>query len=319
MADAQVNLAMSLLLAGRWAEAWPLYEARWGSGSLALARREFAQPLWTGEQPVAGRVVLMHAEQGFGDTVQFCRYARLVAALGARVVMEAPPVLVRLLARLEGVAQVVAEGDALPDFDLHCPLMSLPLAFATTPDTVPGAVPYLTAEPAQVAVWREALAGLPGRRVGLVWAGSARTFQPHAVALDRRRSMQLADMAPLAGVRGCSFVSLQLGPPAVQLNVPPAGLVVLDVAQWLGDFADTAALVANLDLVISVDTAVAHLAGALGKPVWLLNRFDSCWRWLLGRDDSTWYPGLRQFRRDGQGDWGDVMTRVVAALEEFVA
>ena len=130
--------------------------------------------------------------------------------------------------------------------------------------------------------------------------------------------MRLTDMAPLAAVRGCSFVSLQVGPPAAQLNEPPAGLVVLDVAQWLGDFADTAALVANLDLVIAVDTAVAHLAGALGRPVWLLNRFDSCWRWLLGRDDSPWYPGLRQFRQSGQGEWGSVMQRVAGALEEFV-
>jgi hypothetical protein len=173
---------------------------------------------------------------------------------------------------------VVAEGDALPEFDLHCPLMSLPLAFATTPETVPGPLPYLTADPAQVAVRRDALAGLPGRRVGLVWAGHSRDSLPHAAALDRRRSARLADMAPLAVVPGWSFVSLQLGPPAAQLNEPPAGLVVLGDAQWLHDFADTAALVANLDLVIAVCAAVAHLAGALGKPVWLPNRFDTCWR-----------------------------------------
>jgi len=168
-------------------------------------------------------------------------------------------------------------------------------------------------------VWRDALAGLPGRRIGLVWAGHSRDLQPHAVALDRRRSVRLADMAPLAAVPGCSFVSLQLGPPAAQLNEPPAGLVVLGVPQWLHDFADTAALVANLDLVIAVDTAVAHLAGALGKPVWLLNRFDTCWRWLLERDDSPWYPSLRQFRQAGQGDWTDVMERVAGALGEFIS
>jgi Flp pilus assembly protein TadD len=318
MAGAQVNLAISLLLAGRWAEAWPFYEARARVGDLAAARRGFVAALWTGEQPLTGRTILLHAEQGFGDTLQFCRYVPVVAALGARVVLEVPPVLVRLLAGLEGVARVVAEGDALPAFDLYCPLMSLPGAFATTPETVPGQVPYLTAEPAQVAVWRDALAGLPGRRIGLVWAGHSRDFLPHAVALDRRRSMRLTDMAPLAAVPGCSFVSLQLGPPAAQLNEPPAGLVVLGVAQWLHDFADTAALVANLDLVIAVDTAVAHLAGALGKPVWLLNRFDTCWRWLLERDDSPWYPSLRQFRQAEQGDWAEVMERVAGALGEFV-
>src|SRR5271165_2479540 len=316
MADAQVNLAMVLLLTGRWAEAWPAYEARWHSGTLAAERRGFAQPLWTGAQPVAGRTILLHAEQGFGDTLQFCRYAPLVAARGARVVLEVQPPLARLMARLEGVAQVVAQGEALPAFDMHCPLMSLPRAFATIPETVPANVPYLEADPAQQAAWRDALAGLPGRRVGLVWAGCARAWLPHAAALDRRRSMRLADMAPLAGVRECSFVSLQLGPPAAQLNEPPAGLLVHDVADRLGDFADTAALVANLDLVIAVDTAVAHLAGALGRPVWLLNRFDTCWRWLLGRDDSPWYPGLRQYRHDGKSDWEHVMQRVANALSD---
>jgi len=319
MADAQANLAMVLLLTGRWAEAWPFYEARWQTGDLAAARSAFVSPLWTGEQPVAGRTILLHAEQGLGDTLQFCRYAPLVAAQGARVVLEVQSPLVRLLAGLQGIAQVVAQGDALPPFDLQCPLMSLPRAFATTPETVPGKLPYLTADPAPAEAWRAALAVLPGRRVGLVWAGSARTMQPHAAALDRRRSMRLADMAPLASVRGCSFVSLQLGPPAAQLAAPPEGMFVHDVAHRLGDFADTAAVMANLDLVITVDTASAHLAGALGRPVWLLNRFDTCWRWLLNRDDSPWYPSLRQFRHDGQEGWASVMQRVADALDGAVA
>jgi hypothetical protein len=317
MPDAQVNLAMVLLLTGHWAEAWPFYEARWQVGDLAMQRRAFPQPLWTGAQPLAGRTILLHAEQGLGDTLQFCRYAPLVAAQGARVVLEVQPPLTRLLAGLEGVAQIVATGDPLPDFDLHCPLMSLPHAFATTPETIPAPVPYLAADPAQQKAWREVLADLPGPRVGLVWAGSARAWLPHATAIDRRRSMRLADMAPLAQVRGYSFVSLQLGPPAAQLAEPPAGLRIHDATTHLGDFADTAALVANLDLVIAVDTAVAHLAGALGRPVWLLNRFDTCWRWLLGRDDSPWYPGLRQFRRGAQEDWTSVMQRVAATLNLF--
>jgi Flp pilus assembly protein TadD len=319
MPDARINLAMVLLLNGRWTDAWPAYEARWHVGDLSLVRRAFTQPQWTGAQPIAGRTILLHAEQGFGDTIQFCRYASLVAARGARVVLEAQPPLVRLLTRLDGVAQVVAHGDPLPDFDLHCPLMSLPRAFATTPETVPGPVPYLTADPAQHAAWRDLLAGLPGRRVGLAWAGSARAWLPHAAALDRRRSMRLTDMAPLAAVPGCSFLSLQLGSPAAQLTEPPAGLAIYDVADRLGDFADTAALVANLDLVIAVDTAVTHLAGALGRPVWLLNRFDTCWRWLLERDDSPWYPALCQFRHDGREDWTSVMRRVAAALEGFTS
>ncbi len=319
LADAQANLAMVLLLTGRWAEAWPYYEARWQTADLAAARCAFVAPLWTGEEPVADRTILLHAEQGLGDTLQFCRYASLLAARGARVVLQVQPLLVRLLARLPGIAQVVAQGDALPDFDLHCPLMSLPRAFGTTPDTVPGVVPYLTADPVQQAAWRDGLAVLPGRRVGLVWAGSARALQPHAAALDRRRSMRLADMAPLASVRGCSFVSLQLGPPATQLNERPEAMLIYDVAERLGDFADTAAVMANLDLVITVDTAAAHLAGALGRPVWLLNRFDTCWRWLLNRDDSPWYPTLRQFRQEGAEGWADVMQRVAQALDGDVA
>ncbi len=286
-ASAQVNLALALLSTGRWAEAWPYYEARWQVGDLAGERRNFPQPLWTRLQPTVGQTILLHAEQGLGDTLQFCRYAPLVAALGARVILEVQPSLVRLLSGLEGVDRVLAKGDPLPAFDWQCPLMSLPLAFGTTPDTVPAADAYLSAEPEDVARWRQRLSGLPGRRVGLVWAGSSRAWMPHAVAVDRRRSMRLADMAPLGEVAGCSFVSLQLGPPATQLRSAPEGLVVHDFAADLYDFADTAALAANLDLVIAVDTSVAHLAAALGRPVWLLNRFDPCWRWLLEGDDSV--------------------------------
>ena len=318
-ASAQVNLALALLLAGRWTEAWPYYEARWQLGDLADERRDFAQPQWTRLQPTVGQTILLHAEQGLGDTLQFCRYAPLVAALGARVVLEVQPALVRLLSGLEGVERVVAMGDTLPAFDCHCPLMSLPLAFGTTPDSVPGADAYLSAEPDAVATWRQRLANLPGLRVGLVWAGSSRAWMPHAVAVDRRRSMRLADMAPLGEVAGCSFVSLQLGPPAAQLRSPPEGLVVHDFSTQLHDFAETAALVANLDLVIAVDTSVAHLAGALGRPVWLLNRFDTCWRWLLEGEYSPWYHSLRQFRHPGgRGDWSGVMQRVRDALVALV-
>jgi len=315
---AQVNLALALLLTERWTEAWPLYEARWQVGDLAHERRPFTQPQWTGVEPIAGQVILLHAEQGYGDTLQFCRYAPLVAARVARVILEVQPALARLAATLDGVDQVVARGDHLPDFNFHCPLMSLPGAFGTTPETVPAATPYMFADPDAMLAWRDKLADLPGRRVGLVWAGSARARQPHALGLDRRRSMRLADFAPLAAVEGCSFVSLQLGSAAAQLRSSPNGLVVHDLTDGLHDFADTAALVANLDLVISVDTAVAHLAGALGRPVWLLNRFDTCWRWLLDRDDTPWYPSLRQFRHPGgEAGWSRVMPRVRAALTAF--
>ncbi|MDR3536816.1 MAG: tetratricopeptide repeat-containing glycosyltransferase family protein [Acetobacteraceae bacterium] len=316
-ADARTNLALVLLLRGAYAEGWREYEARWQVASMTTATRPFAQPRWTAGVPLAGRTILLHAEQGFGDTLQFCRYASLLAAAGARVLLEAPPALCRLLASLDGVAQVIPAGETLPPFDLHCPLMSLPFGFGTTLETIPNASPYLHADPAQAASWRQALAALPGRRIGLVWGGSSRSGQPHAVAVDRRRSMPLAALAPLAGIAGCSFVSLQLGPPAAQ--PPPAGLVLHDPTTGLGDFADTAALIEALDLVISVDTAVAHLAAALGRPVWLLNRFDTCWRWLLGRDDSRWYPTLRQFRQPTAGDWTTPVARIAQDLARFAA
>lgn len=314
--DARTNLALILLLRGAYEEGWREYEARWQVASMTSAVRGFTQPQWTGDMPLAGRTILLHAEQGFGDTLQFCRYAPLVAEAGARVLLEAPPALCRLLGSLAGVARVIPAGDDLPPFDLHCPLMSLPLAFGTTLATIPRTVPYLQADPAQLGAWRTALAALPGRRVGLVWGGSSRLGQPHAVAVDRRRSMPLSALAPLASIPDCSFVSLQLGPPASQ--PPPAGLHLHDPTASLNDFADTAALVEALDLVISVDTAVAHLAGALGKPVWLLNRFDTCWRWLVGRDDSPWYPTLRQFRQPAPGDWATPVAQVAAALASAV-
>ena len=213
---------------------------------------------------------------------------------------------------LQGIAAVLTEeDDALPPFDYHCPLLSLPFAFGTTMETIPGTVPYLQGDPAP---WSEFLADLPGLKVGLVWAGKSRTEQPHAVAIDKRRSMRLADMMPLLEVQGCSFVSLQLGPPAGEMAMQP-GAALHDVSDRMQDWADTAGLITGLDLVIAVDTAVAHLAGALGRPVWMLNRFDSCWRWFRDRDDTPWYPTMRQFRQTRRGDWPGVIGRVKAALQ----
>ena len=259
------------------------------------------------------RTLLLHAEQGLGDTLQFCRYVPLIAA-GAKTVLEVQAPLVRLLSRLPGVASIVAQGACLPPFDAHCPLLSLPGALGTTLDTIPAATAYLAADPALAAEWSERLAGLAGLRVGIVWAGSARD-DPELAAVDARRSISLEALAPLAGAPGVSFISLQKGEPAAQASRPPLGMALADFTADLDDFEDTAALVANLDLVISVDTAVVHLAGALGKPVWLLNRFDTCWRWLLNRDDSPWYPTLRQFRQSSPGDWTSVIAAVRKALE----
>jgi len=311
---AHVNLSHTLLLGGRLAEGWREYEWRWSSLVMGLQPRAFAQPAWSGES-LAGRTLLIHAEQGLGDTLQFCRFVPPLAALGARVVIEAQPPLARLLRSLPGVAAIVAAGDPLPDFDLHLPLMSLPLRLGVTLDTLPGPIPYLEPEPAAAAHWQQRLAALPGLRVGLVWAGGSIRGVPTQQAVDRRRSLELEQLAPLAGLAGVSFVSLQKGEPSREPR--PQGLILHDWTDELDDFADTAALASGLDLVIAVDTSVAHLAGALGRPVWMLNRFDTCWRWLLGRDDSPWYPTLRQFRQPAPGDWGRVIQAVRAALVDL--
>jgi tetratricopeptide (TPR) repeat protein len=316
-AEARANLALALLTMGRLEEGWRQYESRWEVEAMAAPAPVLPQPRWTG-QALNGETVLLYAEQGFGDTLQFCRYAPMVAAAGGRVVLVVPKPLRRLMQTLDGVAELLTdEDDVLPPFDYHCPLLSLPFAFGTTMETIPGPVSYLRAD---ASSWSDVLGALPGlMKVGVVWAGRSRTAQPHAVAIDKRRSMQLADMAPLLSVPGCSFVSLQLGPPAAQMQALPEGVVLHDVSARLGDWADTADLIMGLDLVIAVDTAVAHLAGALGKPVWMLNRFDSCWRWFLGRDDTPWYPSMRQFRQTRRGDWTGVIERVRQALEQQAA
>jgi Flp pilus assembly protein TadD len=309
--EARANLALALLMMGQLEEGWRAYESRWEVEAMGAPAPMLSQPRWTG-QVLNGETVLLYAEQGFGDTLQFCRYAPMVAAAGGRVVLVVPKALRRVMTTLDGVAEVLTEeDDVLPVFDYHCPLLSLPFAFGTRMETIPAAVPYLHGDPGP---WGAFLDGLPGLKVGLVWAGKSRTAQPHAVAIDKRRSMRLADMAPLLDVAGCSFVSLQLGPPAAQMQVLPDGAVLHDVADRMADWADTAGLIMGLDLVITVDTAVAHLAGALGKTVWMLNRFDSCWRWLLGRDDTPWYPTMRQFRQTSRGDWAGVVARVRTAL-----
>jgi len=314
--DAHSNLGYVLLLTGSFAEGWEECEWRWKTAHMSGGVRDFSAPLWNGE-PVGDRTILLHAEQGLGDTLQFCRYIPPIAA-SARTVLEVQPPLIRLLSRLPGIAQIVARGDPLPTFDLYCPLLSLPRALGTTLDTIPGVSPYLSADPTVAAFWRGRFVGLGGLRVGIVWAGG-RTLAPMLAAVDQRRSIALDMLAPLGEVSGISWISLQKGEPAAQTAKPPQGMALHDFTADLHDFADTAALVDGLDLVITVDTAVAHLTGALGKPVWLLNRFDTDWRWLWGRDDSPWYPTLRQFRQPTPGDWNRVIGAVRDALSQLAA
>src|SRR5271166_6092803 len=313
--DVHYNLGMALLARGDMPAGWEEHEWRWKTPQLSPAHRGFVQPQWRGEAG-EGRTLLVHAEQGFGDTLQFCRYAPLAAARGLRVVLDVPRPLVRLLRSLSGADQIVANGEALPPFDLHCPMLSLPLALGTTITTIPGDAPYLHAEATQVAAWRTRLGALNnhGPRIGLAWAGNPRAHLLAAAAAGRRRSMNPELLAPLFGVPERHFFSLQKDGPAA-----PPGFPLTDFMGEMEDFADTAALIANLDLVISVDTAVAHLAAASGKPVWLLERFDTCWRWLDGRRDSPWYPGLRLYRQPQPGDWDSVLAEVARDLRDLTA
>ncbi len=299
-AETHYNFGLALLLAGRLEEGFACYE--WRFARRGCTARALSQPRWSGDA-VGERVLLVHAEQGFGDTIQFCRFVPLLRA--HRVVLEVPRKLARLLATLSGGARVVACGEPLPPADLQCPLMSLPHRAGTTLATIPAAVPYLFADPIAAAGWRTRLQRYRGLKVGLAWAGN-----PDYPA-DARRSIAASLLAPLLEVPGAHFVALQPGP-------APEGMPILSFPGELGDFADTAALITALDLVIGVDTAVVHLAGALGKPVWLLNRFDTCWRWLLDRNDSPWYPTLRQFRQRCPGDWPGVLAETRRALVRAV-
>jgi tetratricopeptide (TPR) repeat protein len=308
---ARYNRGLLALLLGRLEQGFRDYEARWQDpcGALHAVRRELGAPRWSGCEPLGGRRILLHAEQGFGDTLQFCRYVPLLAAQGAQVALEVPVELLALLADLPGVARIVAAGRTLPAFDCHCPLLSVPAALQTTLATIPRQIPYLRAEPAKVEEWRERLADLPRPWVGLAWAGS------RAHPNDRNRSIAL--QALLAGLpEELPYVSVQRDLPDADRPALAAARHVHEWTSELHDFSDTAALVAAVDLVISVDTSVAHLAGGLGKPCWVMLSSNPDWRWLLERCDSPWYPSLVLFRQERCGDWAPVLARVAAALRD---
>jgi Flp pilus assembly protein TadD len=304
--EAHSNRSIAKLLTGDFIEGWSEYEWRWKLKKRPGRLDDFEQPIWDGED-ISGRTLLIHAEQGFGDTIQFCRLVPLLRS-GARVVLEVQRPLVPLLKGLPGIDEIIPRGDPLPHFDFHCPLLTLSRFLKLSLTEVPGQVPYLAADPARVEGWRKRLLAIEGFRVGLVWAGSP------TMADDRRRSIPPDLLSELASVSGVSFVSLQKIAEG-QAIAAPSGLMLHDFTGELNDFADTAALIANLDLTISVDTAVVHVAGSLGRPVWLLNRFNGCWRWLLDRDDCPWYPTLRQFRQRRPGEWSNVVAEIVKTLE----
>jgi Flp pilus assembly protein TadD len=306
--SAHWNEAVALLLMGDLRNGWNKFEWR---PSREEANKNYRRPAWQGEN-VRGKVVLLHAEQGLGDTIQFLRFVPAIAARSARVFVEVPATLRALTASVTSEVQVFATDDPIPEYEVHCSLLSLPRFLGTTLETIPGGVPYLWVDPSVIERWRRQLAARKRLNVGLVWAGNPKHNN------DKRRSIAFDRLRPLLEIDDIRWFGLQVGERVADLSQLPSGLVP-DLSPILLDFAETAGAVMNLDLVVTVDTAVAHLAGALARPVWLLLPFVPDWRWLLGREDSPWYPTMRLFRQSTYGDWDGVVSRVKQELEVFAA
>lgn len=308
-AAAHFNEGVCRLLTGDFEAGWPKFEWRNRTDDQRVAMSGISQPIWLGKEDIRNKTILLLTEQGAGDVLQFCRYAGLVARLGAKIILAVPKPVKSLLTTLAGPASVVGTGDKLPNFDCYCPLLSLPLAFRTTLSTIPADIPYLKADAALVRTWQGRLGEKAERlRVGLAWSGNI------AHQNDRHRSIPLSRLKPFLQATGAELISLQKDVRDHDAAVLAADDDIRHFTSELGDFSDTAALISLMDIVISVDTAVAHLAGALGKPVWIMLPHVPDWRWLLDRDDSPWYPTARLFRQPRPGDWDSVMQNVCDAL-----
>ena len=310
-AEAQFNDALCRLLIGDFERGWDKYEWRRRTEQARDTKRSFAQPLWLGHESIEGKTILLHAEQGFGDTIQFCRYVPLVAARGAYVILQVQKPLQELMRDLAGVTHVIANGDLLPDFDTHCPLGSLPRAFGTQRETIPADVPYLVVPKIYSEKWEQRLPEPAAVRVGICWAGN-----PHFKG-DLARSIGLLPMLPLLSAAGVEFFSIQKDLRPGDAEVLKNHSQIKHLGGEIETFGDTAAVISSMDLVISSDTSVVHLAGALGKSVWILLQFVPDWRWLVDRDDNPWYPTARLFRQDATRAWDNVITQVHAALQAF--
>ncbi|WP_181321685.1 tetratricopeptide repeat protein [Trinickia symbiotica] len=298
--------AFVYLQTGDFERGWPAYEWRWREDQVGTFKRVFAQPLWLGEESIEGKTILLHAEQGLGDTLQFCRYVKFVKALGARVVIEVQAALKSLLADVAGADQVVGYGEPLPPFDVHCPLLSLPLVFRTDLASIPSDVPYLRARPEHVAKWQSRLGERTRARIGIAWSGNPNHLDDH------NRSIPLENLLPLL-TDEVEWISIQKVVRDDDMSVLEASSI-RHFGDELGSFVDTAGLVQCLDCIVTVDTSVAHLAGALGKPLWMMLPYLPDWRWLLDREDNPWYPSARLFRQAHAGDWKDVFDRIKTAL-----
>lgn len=315
--DAHLNRSFVELESGNFKLGWEEYEWRWKSGQIPV--RNFHCPVWNGED-LHGKSIILYGEQGLGDALQFIRYAAIIKEMGAReVVVEVRAPLARIAKTVPGVDRAFVHGEEITgQIDYNCALMGLPRILGMTLDTIPNKVPYLSYPEPAFQMWKERLSALPGIKVGIVWAGSPRPMQPASNAVDKRRSTFLSQWGPIAAVRGVTFVSLQKEAAADQGRYPPPGMTLANWSNELDDITDTAALIANLDLVIAVDTAIVHLAGALAKPVWMLSRHDNCWRWLGRRQDSPWYPTLKQFIQPNPGNWQPVFEDAALELKKFV-
>ncbi|GAB3473005.1 hypothetical protein GCM10011496_19070 [Polaromonas eurypsychrophila] len=311
-AKAHLNRSLCLLQMGDFEHGWEEYEWRWEDEALQKSVRQFTQPLWLGAEPLHGKTILLHAEQGFGDTLQFCRYARLVSDLGARVLLEVQAPLAGLLAELDGVAQVLKCGEPLPAFDCHCPLLSLPFAFKIRLDKLPAGASYLAPLPDKVAQWAARLGEKSTPRVGLVWSGSATHKN------DRNRSVRLSEWLRFLP-EGLQYVSLQKETRAEDKETLALNPHIVRLDEEITDFSDTAALCEMMDVVVSVDTSVAHLACAMGKSTWIALPLNPDWRWLLERSDSHWYPCAKLYRQEAAGDWDGVFRRIGTDLGALAA
>lgn len=321
-AQAYWNKAITLLLDGQYEKGWQLYEWGWAANQRGTPRHTHL-PLWKGLHTIKGKTVLLHAEQGYGDTIQFCRFAKNLSDLGATVLLEAPSLLIEVLQGLQGVHTLIPMGQPIhAQVDFQCPLLSLPLALKTTLDTIPCVPAYLHAEPSKSEKWKGKLAGFKNKKVGLVWNGGFRAHQPELWLVNSERNIPLSLMAQHLQMPDIDFFSLQKGDPAEselrghETEHWPRGNLH-NFTHELHSFADTAALIDQLDLVISVDTSTAHLAAAMGKSVWLLNRYDTCWRWLRDIDHSPWYPSVRIYRQNQNRHWHAPLHQIAEDLKRF--
>ena len=315
-AEAYWNKSLALLLNSEFELGWVLYEWRWKNKKLSTRQRNFPQPLWLGTEDIAGKTILLHAEQGLGDTIQFCRYAKLVKALGARVILEAPKALLGLLSGLEGVDESIVKGKELPVFDYHSPLMSLPLAFKTALESIPNKIPYIQSNISNQNKWQERIGGA-GFKVAICWQGSTKG------KVDVGRSFPVSLFERLAKIDGVRLISLQKNEGVEQLKSLPVGMSVEtlpdDFDSGENAFLDSAAVMRCVDLVITSDTALTHLAGALGVKTWLPLKYVPDWRWMLDRSDSPWYPNHRLFRQKTSDDWISVFKEMETELKYLVS